>query len=316
MNLTRPVLRWHGGKWRLAPWIIQHFPAHRVYVEPFGGAASVLLRKPPCYAEVYNDLDGDVVNLFRVLRDIDTAAELERRLRLTPFARDEHQDAYPVADCPIERARQLVVLSFMGFGSNGHNRRRKTGFRSNSNRSGTTPAADWRNYPDCIPALVNRLQGVVIENRDALAVMATHDGPETLHYVDPPYLPETRSVANKYDLKYAGGMYAHEMNPGCHEALLAFIAGLKGMVILSGYPAPLYDAALSGWRRINRAAHADGARDRVEVLWINPAAAAHLQPDMFPSCERIEARRAETALAGSVHESRVSEGNLARKEAA
>jgi DNA adenine methylase len=279
--LSRPVLRWHGGKWKLAPWIIENLPAHRVYVEPFGGAASVLLRKPRSYAEVYNDLDGDVVNLFRVLRDPETAAQLERGLRLTPFARDEHLAAYETPADPVERARTLIALSFMGFGSNGHNRRRKTGFRANSNNSGTTPAQDWANYPDSLRAVVDRLQGVVIENKDALEVMGQQDGPETLHFVDPPYLPETRSVGNKYDLKYAGGMYAHEMNPECHEALLTFLATLQGMVVLCGYPSAMYDAALAGWRRIERAALADGARDRVEVLWINPAAASRLQPDMF-----------------------------------
>ena len=86
MTPFRPVLRYHGGKWLLAPWIIQHFPAHRTYIEPFGGGASVLLRKPRVYSELYNDLDGDVVNLFRVLRS-DRAGELVQLLRLTPFAR-------------------------------------------------------------------------------------------------------------------------------------------------------------------------------------------------------------------------------------
>lgn len=280
-DLSRPVLRWHGGKWKLAPWIIQHFPPHRVYVEPFGGAASVLLRKERSYAEVYNDLDTDVVNLFRVLRDRDSAVELERRLALTPFARDEHLSAYPIAEDPVERARQLIVLSFMGFGSNGHNRRRKTGFRANSNKSGTTPARDWANYPDCIATLVERLAGVVIENKDARAIMGQQDSLETLHYVDPPYLPETRSVGNKYDLKYAGGMYAHEMNAECHAELLAFLVTLEGMVVLSGYPSPLYDEALPNWTRIERAAHADGARDRTEVLWLNHLAAVRLDGGLF-----------------------------------
>mgnify|MGYP000205820787 CR=1 FL=1 len=127
---SRPVLRWHGGKWLLAPWIIEHFPPHRVYVEPFGGAASVLLRKPRSYGEVYNDLDEDVVNLFRVLRS-DRAGELVEALRLTPFARREFNDAYAPTDNELELARQLIVRSFMGFDSAGHNRDNgRTGFRA------------------------------------------------------------------------------------------------------------------------------------------------------------------------------------------
>jgi DNA adenine methylase len=275
VTATRPALRWHGGKWKLAPWIMGHFPDHRIYVEPFGGAASVLIRKPPAYAEIYNDLDGDVVNLFRVLRS-PRSGELIRALVLTPFARDEFVGSYEETEDDVERARRLIIRSFMGFGSNGHNARRKTGFRANSNRSGTTPAHDWANYPHSLGTLVERLRGVTIENRDAAEVMAAHDSAETLHYVDPPYLPETRSIKNKYDLKYAGGMYAHEMDEGDHKALLEALLSLSGMVVLSGYPAPLYDGALAGWRRIERAAHADGARDRTEVLWLNPAAAERL----------------------------------------
>lgn len=191
---TRPVLRWYGGKWRLAPWIIAHFPAHRVYVEPFGGAGSVLLRKPRAYAEVWNDLDGEAVNLFRVLRDEAEAQRLIDALRLTPFSRDEFLSARDVCDEPVERARRLIAYSFMGFGANAH-ARVPTGFRSNSNRSGTTPAHDWANYPDALAYAVNRLSGVVVENKDAKAVMATHDSPVTLHYVDPPYVWQTRRSA-------------------------------------------------------------------------------------------------------------------------
>lgn len=277
----RPILRWHGGKWKLAQWIISHFPPHRIYVEPFGGAASVLMQKERSYAEVYNDLDDEVVNLFRVLRDPVAAAELRRQLELTPFARVEHQDAYELADEPIERARRLIILSFMGFGSNGHNRRRKTGFRANSNRSGTTPAHDWGNYSSAVDAFSERLRGVVIEHRDAVEVMLHHDGPETLHYVDPPYLPETRALKNPYDLKYAGGMYAHEMSTQEHEALLAVLIDLRGMVVLSGYASDSYDGALADWRRVTIAAHADGARDRTEVLWINPRAAKRLSQEVI-----------------------------------
>ncbi|QQN73931.1 DNA adenine methylase [Croceicoccus sp. YJ47] len=259
MSPRRPALRWHGGKWLLAPWIISHFPKHQVYVEPFGGAASVLLRKQRSYAEIYNDLDQSVVNLFRVLRS-EQAGKLVESLRLTPFARDEFSEAYQDAECPIERARRLVIRSFMGFGSNGHNK--LTGFRANSNRSGTTPAHDWQNYPDSLALIVGRLGGVTVENKDAKAVMAQHDAPTTLHYVDPPYVWATRDK---------GDDYAHELTDDQHSDLLAFLRELRGMVVLSGYPNEKYDAALSDWTRVERNALADGARARVEVLWLNPA---------------------------------------------
>ena len=271
----RPALRWHGGKWRLAPWILQHLPPHRVYVEPFGGAASVLLRKPRAYAEVYNDLDDEVVTLFRVLRDPGQAAELQRLLELTPFARAEFDDSYGPSNDPIETARRLVVRSYMGFGSNAHattgTHRAQTGFRANSTRSGTTPALDWKNYPAEIGQIVQRLRGVVIEHRPAIEVLRAHDGPLTLHYVDPPYLHGTRSLGNTHCRKK---FYRHEMTDADHAALLAWLRQATGMVVLSGYPSELYDSTLPDWRRVETVAQADGARKRVEVLWINPQACA------------------------------------------
>lgn len=265
---NRPALRWHGGKWILAPWIISHFPAHRIYVEPFGGAASTLIRKERSYAEVYNDLDDDVVNLFRVLRNSSHARSLIFALDHTPFARTEFEEAYLPTDDPVEQARRLIIRSFMGYGSDGHNGARPTGFRANSNRTGTTPAHDWINYVDPLSLIIERLRGVVIEHRPAMEVMAQQDTPVTLHYVDPPYVWETRSQAKNSSRK----KYRHEMSNDDHAQLLDFLQTLHGMVVLSGYASPLYDNALSGWRRVERAALADGARERVEVLWINQAA--------------------------------------------
>lgn len=257
MTPSRPILRWHGGKWILAPWIISHFPEHRCYVEPFGGAASVLIRKARTYAEVYNDLDGEVVNLFRVVRD--HGDELRQRLHLTPFSRDDFAQSYQRAEDTIEQARRTVVRSFMGFGSNSHNK--ATGFRSNSNRSGTTPAHDWTNYPECLAAVVERLRGVVIENRDAKQVMAAHNTPETLHYVDPPYVADTRDKGNDY---------RHEMSDAQHEELSRFLRGLSGMVVVSGYDCSLYRDLYAGWRTVSHQSLADGARKRIETLWLSP----------------------------------------------
>lgn len=264
---TRPVLRWFGGKWLLAPWIIGHLPAHERYLEPYAGAASVLIRKPRARAECLNDLDHDIVNLFRVLRDAAQAAALVRSIELTPFARTEFVASYAPTNDPVEQARRLVVRSFMGFGANGASGQ-STGFRGLSDRSGTTPAHDWANYPPALRAVVARLRGVVVENRPALDLIRDHDRyPHTLMYVDPPYLAETRGRDQRY---------RHEMDDAAHGALLDCLLACRSMVVLSGYRAPLYDDALKDWRRVDRKALADGARARTESLWLNPVAAERM----------------------------------------
>lgn len=256
----RPLLRYHGGKWRLAPWILQHLPAHRTYVEPFGGGASVLLQKPRSYAEVYNDLDGEVVNLFRVVRE--RGEELAQACELTPFARAEFEQAYQDGGSDLERARRTLVRSFMGFGSAGVTKQ-VTGFRANTSRSYSTPAMNWRDYPEHLRALIERLRGVVIEQRDALDVMNAHDGDDTVHYVDPPYVHDTRHHRTR------APAYRHELTDDQHRALASTLHELRGMVVLSGYRCPLYDELFADWRRVDVSTHADGAKDRTESLWLS-----------------------------------------------
>lgn len=267
---TRPVLRYHGGKWQLAPWIISYFPEHKIYVEPFGGAASVLLRKPRSYSEVYNDLDGEVVNLFRVLRNPSQARELVRLVKLTPFAREEFELSYITAGDPIEQARRTLVRSWQGFhgraiaGSN-------TGFRTGIRLTGGTASHNWCDLPQSFIQVMERFRGVVIENQPAVNVIAAYDSDATLFYVDPPYVHDTRGKSARY---------AHEMNDDDHRELAAVLHTVRGMAIISGYACDLYDKELyPGWRRIERTTHADGAHDRVEVLWISPSAVR--QPTLF-----------------------------------
>lgn len=288
----RPVLRYHGGKWRLAQWVLAHFPDHRVYVEAYGGAASVLMRKPRAYAEVYNELDGEVVNVFRVMRDPVLADRLRTLLELTPYSRVEYELAYlaePTDD--VERARISILKAFAGFGSSGltncraagmrtsssrwvnKSYRPDTGFRASSMRSGTTPAHDWRSYPDQIVKFVERLRGVVIEQRPAIDVIRQHDSPATLHYVDPPYVRSTRVGFRK------GRGYRFELDDADHRALAESLRSVEGMVVLSGYHSELYDGLYHDWHREERAHRADGAAPRTEVLWMNPAAVAALEED-------------------------------------
>lgn len=262
---SRPILRYHGGKFRLAQWILSFFPEHRIYVEPFGGAGSVLLQKPRSYMDVYNDLDAEIVNLFMVARDL--GEKLVSAIELTPFSRDEFKLSYEPTNVPVERARRLVVRSFMGHGSNSHNR--PTGFRRHSRQSGTSPCHDWKNYPRALLEIIDRLQGVVIENRDALSLIAEQDHEETLFYLDPPYVFSTRDK---------GTDYKFEMTDQQHFEFAELLHSLNGMVVLSGYGSDLYDKELfKDWFRAERTAMADGARERTEVIWMNAAAQQALE---------------------------------------
>lgn len=267
-KIKRPVLRYHGGKFRLAKWIISHFPNHRVYVELFGGAGSVLMQKPRAYAEVYNDVWDTVVNVFQVLRNADTAAELEKQLRLTPFSRTEFESVGEIdllqVDDPIERARRTIYRSFAGFGSASTNAQHATGFRANSQRSGTTAAHDWMNYPQHLAAFVERLQGVVIENKHYQKVVEQQDSPQTLFYADPPYVHASRNMAR------GNAAYAHEFSDADHIELSKTLKSVKGMAVVSGYPSNLYEVLYKGWYRKERQSLADGAKVRTEVLWLSP----------------------------------------------
>lgn len=270
----RPVLRYHGGKWNLAPWILQFFPPHHVYVEPYGGAASVLLQKPRAKAEVYNDIACEIVNVFRVLRDPAQAGRLASLIELTPFAREEFVLSYQPSDDPVEQARRTIARSFMGHGSGAVYTKHSTGFRTGVRGTRHQSAAtDLISWPAEVPAFVDRLRGVSIESRDALYLMARTDGPGTLFYVDPPYPHSTRGNARGVRQKYA-----RELTDDDHRRLADVLQDLQGMVVLSGYPCELYDLELYvGWERHERQALADGGRKRTEVVWLNPACSAALE---------------------------------------
>lgn len=276
--ITRPALRYHGAKFRLAPWCMQFFPPHRIYTEAFGGAAGVLLRKPRAYAEVYNDLDGDVVNFFRVLRDPAMREKLELALSLTPYARDEFDLAWEHTDEAIERARRTAIRAQMGFGSAGATKG-STGLRTDTKRKHTTAQMDWLSYPAAIAAAGQRFAGVLIENRPAIDVLQQHDTPETLHFIDPPYVHDTRVLRSQ-------GGYRHELSDDDHDDLLAAILELEGFVVLCGYESDLYNDALTGWEKHSTDARISAGRGtamRQEVVWLNPAcsSALHARSGLF-----------------------------------
>lgn len=264
---------WFGGKGHVSGWVAAHLPEHQTYVEPYGGAGSVLFTKAPAPIEVWNDLHGDLANLFRVLRD--DPDELERRVTLTLHSRAEYEQAVDVLNDQSVTDRHARAVAFFvgmnqGFGGTYPTRGRwaKSKGQRLSGGMGNNTAQWWRKV-SFIGDWHERLARVQIENRDALAVIRDFDSPETAFYLDPPYPGETRRMSLN--------AYRHEMTDDHHEQMVGLALDLAGAVVLSGYDTPLYDVLdEAGWRRVCRDVHARGAsaggKSRSEVLWIKPAA--------------------------------------------
>lgn len=256
---TRAPMAYYGGKTSLAPWIVEHFPAHLHYVEPFAGSLAVLFAKSPSPMETVNDLDRDLMTWWRILRY--RPAELARVCALTPHSRAEHHDAYEGAVDELERARRVWVRLSQGRAGT----LRKTGWRHYVHPTGTTSMPDYlAAYVDRVAACAERLAGVSLECRPAAEVIAAYgSSPGCLLYVDPPYLLESRRNLN----------YRHEMGTEAqHRDLAEHLLDCEAAVVLSGYPSPLYDELYADWDRVERRTHTGQARnERVEVLWSNRA---------------------------------------------
>lgn len=251
-----------GSKQTVAPWIAGLLPEHEHYVEPFCGGLSVLLAKRPSLMETVNDLDGQLMTFWRILRE--RPQDLIRVCALTPHAHAEQIAAYndaPAGD-DLETARRVWIRLTQG-------------------RSGTLRRTGWRHYidpcgsatsmPDRLDASVTRLAAaaerlheVSLECRPALEIISKYGrGREVLLYVDPPYLGSTRQWSN-YRVEMKGEQE--------HRDLAAALADCKATVVLSGYHAPLYDELYSGWHRYEHATQTGNAKKdkaRTEVLWAN-----------------------------------------------
>lgn len=272
--MIKPVLKYPGSKWRIASWIISHMPAHRSYVEPFFGSGSILLQKPRSGAELVNDLDGRVVAFFRVLRD--RPDELAAALELTPYVRDEvllAQGRDGDGDASdLEKARRLAVMCWQTRGGDLH--RRVPAWRPDVVGDRThTHARAWSSVPERLAEAAARLQGVAIENRPALEVIAmagrSRRDEDVLIYADPPYLGRlNRDGRTAQQMR----LYRHEMTLSAHAELLDLLDRHPGPVLLSGYPSELYTDRLSHWAALERQARTQTNRGRTEVLWLNPAA--------------------------------------------
>lgn len=256
MKITRPVLRYFGGKFKLAGWIISNFPQHDCYCEPFGGAASVLLQKPLSYIDVYNDLDRDVVTFFKMLRD--RPEELIRAIKLTPYARTEYQNSYKAIDDELEQARRVYIRYWQSFASKSI----YSNWWYQSRRRGMPLPIDW-GKTEHLYMIAERLRCVQIEHDDAFKVIERYDSPTTLFYVDPPYVES----GQKYSRAYAFMMKDEE-----HARLAEKLHALKGMAVISGRQNELYESLYFDWDKRGHRMHNMKSRSYLEFIWVSPNA--------------------------------------------
>lgn len=266
--IKRPVLCYQGSKFRIAKWIISFFPEHKVYCESFGGTASVLMRKPSSITEIYNDNNSKIYDVFKLLRNREKAIELKRRLELTPYSRQEYYETDYIDDNDddIEKVRKTIVRAFFGISAGSVNRE-LTGFLSGINNRDykQNQKAAWLNYPESIMSFCERLHGVILENRDALEIIKIYDTPETLHYVDPPYL---MGLWNKQDRK----VYKNVLTDNDHIELLELLKTVKGYVVLSCYDNKIYRDILPDWHIEQKETINQKIQKRIETIFINPKA--------------------------------------------
>lgn len=275
MSAIRPPAKWHGGKAYLAGRIIALMPEEfkrrsgvgneRVFVESYGGMGSVILNKPPCDVEVFNDTNLSVWNLFNSLKA--SPDEFLRLVSLTPY----HQEEFRIArenssGCGIEAAVSFYTRLRQSFGGQG----KSFSYTKHRTRKGMADVVSGflSSIEENLPRIISRLTEIQhVRNEDAAAVIRTFDSPTTLHYIDCPYLHETRATTDAY---------AFEMSYDEHDALLNVLLACKGKVMLSGYRSELYDQALHPpkWTRhdfdiANHAAGGDSKRRMTECLWVN-----------------------------------------------
>nr|VFK25114.1 MAG: DNA adenine methylase [Candidatus Kentron sp. LFY] len=260
-NVRRPILRYYGGKWNMAPWIIANMPPHKVYVEPFAGAANVMLRKPPVNLDVLGDLQGRMINVFRVLQDRKSAKKLARLLRTTPYSETEFEHCHAVSNDPVEDARRTIVVSMQGHAGVAAAGKKRSGFRRVKNPRGVGPARTWSHVWEYVTDWSDRLRGVVLERKDALTIIDYYDGPDTVIYADPPYL--------RYSRTHGERVYEYEMEESEHRKLAECLGKAQGTVLVSGYRTTLYDRLYTDWQRYEKTVVGYRGREVTECLWVN-----------------------------------------------
>lgn len=254
----RSIMKYPGSKWSLAKWIMDQFPPHHSYLEPFFGSGAVFFNKPRSNIETVNDRDDNVVNLFEQIKN--DPERFAREIYFTPYARSICNRA--VAETVPEDAFQKAVRFFakLNLGHGYRTNERRAGFKIDiQGRERAYAAGHWCKLPERIMEAAERLRGVQIENRDALELIGKFNSEKVLIYADPPYVMDTRH----------GAQYRHEMSDHDHEKLLKALINHRGSVVISGYDCDLYNDLLTGWNKKTHKARNQAGGAATEVIWYN-----------------------------------------------
>lgn len=275
---TPPPFQWIGSKSEMMHWLEPLFPPHHTFVDLCGGSGAVTLLKKPSAVEVYNDLDGGLVNFYRMCRE--RPAELAGALLFSPYSRASYVEAVAKIEegDDLERARKWAVVARQSMA--GAWGRAWSAVVTHSRRGMASGCSRWLHMPEDVLAVAARLAQVQIENLDACACAAKYDRLTTLFYVDPPYLTDTR----------AADLYRVEMNAEAHVKLLLLLNRAQGLVVLSGYDHPLYHALVPGWRvermlvkcrsNVNSSGGTSARPTREELVWIKDRPGPYPPPDL------------------------------------
>lgn len=255
------VLKWPGSKWSMAKEIIKLIPKHKVYIEPFFGSGAIFFMKEPSRVEIINDLDNDVYNLFKCIRDY--PYKLHDSIMLTPYSEKEYKDTYDrvVEELePIEQARQFIIRSNMArAGMQYYSSSFRHGGIVRSLR-GCDISKEWKKLPEYILEAADRLKDAEIFNRDGMYFLEKYQETEVFMFIDTPYLGDLRR--QRY--------YNHEMYESDeHVKFLEIVSKSKCKMLVCGYESELYDQHLVGWNKYKLKANAEQGKIRTEVFWYN-----------------------------------------------
>lgn len=254
------ILKYPGSKWNISKQIVSLLPEHKSYVEPFFGSGAIFFTKNPSPIETINDLDHDVTNLFRCIRE--DPERIAWLVQATPYSREIYDDACEKEESNdnFKKALNFLTRCWQGYGY--RTNEQKVGWKNDvQGREKAYAVRDWNRLPDRVIWAAERLKQAQIENRPAVEIIGHFDFEKVFMYLDPPYIINSR--------KGGGKQYKKEMTDEEHEKLLKTLLNSKAKIMISGYETEMYNDYLHDWTKRTFESCTERGRRTKETVWMN-----------------------------------------------